>query len=160
MKHSRHGYTLIEIIVVIAIIAFLSMISIPNFMRFLARAKRSEAYLNLGALYTHEKAYWAEHSTYTTNLGGPGGAGWRPEGYSGGGAQERFYYTYGFTSGKEGEGLFTGKLGAPASALGNTSAGAQAFIAAAAADIDGDGQYDLLTVNEHNEIKLVQDDVA
>lgn len=163
MKHSferNKGFTLIELMIVVAIIAFLSMISVPSFMRFLAKAKRAEAYMNLGSLYVAEKAYWAEHGKYSTLLNGQDGVGWKPEGYSGGGANERFYYTYGFNSGQEGQSYFTGKLNTPASDLLGTKADENSFIAAAAGDIDGDGKADVLTVNEHNDIKIVQDDLA
>jgi prepilin-type N-terminal cleavage/methylation domain-containing protein len=162
MKNSqRHwGFTLIELMIVVSIIAFLSMISIPSFMRFLSKAKRAEAYMNLGSLYVAEKAYWAEHGNYTTNLSGPDGAGWKPEGYAGGGPNERFYYTYGFNNGAEGQNHFTGKLNTAASDLLETKADKESFIAAAAGDIDGDGQADVLTVNQHNDIRVVQDDLA
>ena len=163
MKHSferNKGFTLIELMIVVAIIAFLSMISVPSFMRFLAKAKRAEAYMNLGSLYVAEKAYWAEHGKYSTVLNGPDGVGWKPEGYSGGGKNERFYYTYGFNGGQEGQSYFTGKLNTPASDLLETKANDNSFIAAAAGDIDGDGQADVLTVNEHNDIKIVQDYLA
>ncbi|MEX0939809.1 MAG: prepilin-type N-terminal cleavage/methylation domain-containing protein [Candidatus Babeliales bacterium] len=160
MKRYQSGFTLIELMIVVAIIAFLSMISIPSFMRFLAKAKRAEAYMNLGSLYVAQKAYWAEHGKYTNVLSGADGAGWKPEGYSGGGSGERFYYTYGFNNGQEGQGYFTGKLNAPASDLLQTNADQNSFIAAAAGDIDGDGQTDVLTVNEHNDIKILQDDLA
>jgi prepilin-type N-terminal cleavage/methylation domain-containing protein len=158
MHYRRTGFTLIEVMVVIAIIAFLSMIAVPNFMKFLARAKRSEAYMNLSSLYIAQKAYWAEHGTYTTNLNGPGGLGWKPEGYTTGGNNERFYYTYGFADGKEGENLFTGKLNTPIPKSAGTTANAQTFIIAAVADIDGDGQPDVLTVDHLNDIKIVIDD--
>ena len=71
------GYTLIELMIVIAIIAFLAMIAVPTFMTFLAKAKRTEAYMNLNALATAEKVYWAEHGSYTTDLTA---LGWKPEG--------------------------------------------------------------------------------
>lgn len=153
------GFTLIELMIVIAIIAFLTMISVPNFFKFLAKAKRTEAYMNLGTLYVAQKAFWAEHGKYSQQLAGEGGIGWQPEGYSGGGRQERFYYTYGFASGKEGENYFTGKLETPASKLEGTKADEQSFIAGAAGDIDGDGIADFLTVDERNEIKVVIDDL-
>jgi len=146
--------------IVVSIVAFLSMISIPSFMRFLAKAKRAEAYMNLGSLYVAEKAYWADNNKYTTNLAGPDGAGWKPEGYSGGGKNERFYYTYGFNDGSEGVNYFTGKLESPASDLLETKADKDSFVAAAAGDIDGDGQADVLTVNQYNDIKIVKDDLA
>ena len=104
------GFTLIELMIVVAIIAFLAMIAIPNFLRYVAKAKRSEVYLNLGAIYTAQKAYWAEHGRYSDVLHGEGGIGWKPEGYRGGGKQEKFYYTYGFAGGTEGKNHFTGKL--------------------------------------------------
>ncbi|HEX2978259.1 MAG TPA: prepilin-type N-terminal cleavage/methylation domain-containing protein [Candidatus Babeliales bacterium] len=153
------GFTLIELMIVVAIVAFLSMVSMPSFFRFLAKAKRTEAYMNLGTLYLAEKAYWAENGKYTTQLIGKEGAGWQPEGYSGGGANERFYYTYGF-NGQEGHCCFTGKLGANGSSLGDTKADATTFLAAAIGDIDGDGIDDRLTVDHRNEIKITHDDLA
>src|ERR1700739_2918912 len=110
----RSGFSLIELMVVVAIIAFLAMIAIPNFNRFFAKAKRTEAYMNLHSIYAAEKAYWAEHGTYSDVLSGPGSIGWQPEGYKGGGVNENFYYTYGF-AGSEGKNYFTGKLQSPLS---------------------------------------------
>lgn len=159
MNRTR-GFTLIELMIVVAIIAFLSMISIPSFLRFLAKAKRAEAYMNLGSLYVAQKAYWAERGAYSMNLSGQDGIGWQPEGYSGGGANEKFNYTYGFAGGAEGKNYFTGKLGTPASQLVGTKADQNSFVAGAAGDIDGDGEADLLTVNDAHDIKLVKDDLA
>lgn len=160
MRNVKRGFTLIELMIVVAIVAFLSMISIPNFLRFLAKAKRAEVYMNLGAIYVAQKAYWAEHGTYASALQGKDGIGWIPEGYKGGGAKEKFYYTYGFAQGQEGTHHVTGKLGTPASSLQGTNASKDSFVASAAGDIDGDGEPDVLTVNEVNDIKIVQDDLA
>lgn len=151
------GFSLIELMIVVAIITFLAAISLPSFMRFLAKAKRAEAYLNLSSIYAAEKAYWAEHGTYTTQLSGPQGAGWQPEGYRGGGAQEKFNYTYGFAQGSEGKNYFTGKLQASNTSLGLSRADKNGFIAVAAADIMGNGKMDILTVDQFNNITLVQD---
>lgn len=159
MKRINRGFTLIELMIVVAIIGFLSMISIPSFLRFLSKAKRAEAYMYLGSLYAAQKAYWAEHGTYSTVLHGKDGIGWKPEGYSGGGAQEKFNYTYGFNQGQEGQNFFTGKLGASQTSLGSTKADKESFTIAAAGDIDGDGKMDLLTVNQHNDIRIVEDDL-
>jgi len=156
-KH--RGFTLIELMIVVAIVAFLSMVSIPSFLRFLAKAKRAEAYMNLGSIYVAQKSHWAEKGKYTTILNGPDGIGWKPEGYSGGGENEKFNYTYGFAQGQEGKNYFTGKLKAPSSELKGTKADKDSFVAAAAADIDSDGSTDVITVNELNDIKIVQDDL-
>ncbi len=160
MNCCKNGFTMIELMIVVAIIGFLSMISIPSFLKFLAKAKRAEAYMNLGSLYVAQKSYWAEHGSYSAMLHGKDGVGWKPEGYSGGGSQEKFNYTYGFNQGQEGQHFFTGKLGAPQSALGGTKADKEEFIIAAAGDIDGDGTVDLLTVNQHNDIRIINDDLV
>ena len=153
------GFTLIELMIVIAIIAFLSIVSVPSLLRFLAKAKRTEAQVHLGSLYTAQKSYYAENNSYSTQLAGPKSVGWKPEGYTNGGPQERFNYTYGFAQGPEGVSHFTGKLQTPASALGSTFANNIGFIAAAAGDIDNDGKPDVLTVNELHDIIIVQDDL-
>ena len=155
----RSGFTLIELMIVISIIAFLAMISVPSFMRFMAKAKRTEAYMQLSSLYAAQKGYFAENGTYATQLSGPNSLGWQPEGYKGGGAQEKFYYTYGFGSGSEGQHYYTGKLSTPASHLANAYANQQGFLMFAAGDIDGDGQPDILSVDHNNNITIVQDDL-
>ncbi len=158
MKGSQ-SFSLIELMIVIAIVAFLSTLAIPNFMRFLAKAKRTEAYMNLGSIYTAQKAYFAEHGHYSSSLSGQGGIGWQPEGYKGGGKSERFYYTYGF-SGAEGKNYFTGKLQTSSSHLGGAKADEKTFTAIAAGDIDGDGDPDILSIDQDNNIKIITDDLA
>ncbi len=153
----RSGFTLIELMIVIAIIAFLAMISVPTFTRFLAKAKRAEAYMNLSSIYAAEKVYWAESGKYSDVLHGDGGIGWQPEGYRGGGQQENFYYTYGFGNGAEGRNFFTGKLKTANSHLAQSSAGANGFKAVAAGDIMGNGKPDILTIDENNTVTIVQD---
>jgi len=152
------GFSLIELMIVIAIIGILTMITVPSFTKFLAKAKRTEAYMYLSAIYAAEKAHWAEHGTYSDVLAGEKGIGWRPEGYKGGGSNESFYYTYGF-SGSEGKNFFTGKLGTSSGHLSKAQAGKERFVAIAAGDIDGDGKPDILAIDEHNNIVILQDDL-
>jgi prepilin-type N-terminal cleavage/methylation domain-containing protein len=154
------GFTLIELMIVVAIIAFLTMISVPSVLKFLAKAKRTEAYANLSSLYVAQKAYWAEHGVYNKQLAGEGSLGWKPEGYVGGGKKERFNYTYGVAEGQEGQHHFTGKLETPAAKLEGTKIDDQSFTIGAVGDIDGDGAVDYLTINERNEIKIVTDDLV
>lgn len=151
-KEMKAGFTLIELMVVVAIIAFLSMISIPSLTKFLAKAKRSEAYVNLGSLAMAQKAYWAEHGTYATALNGPDSLNWKPQG--------NFQYTYGFATGTNGVNHFIGKLGTAASALTGSQISPDGFKIYAAGDIDGDGEPDILSVDENSVITLVKDDLS
>lgn len=143
----KKGFTLIELMIVVAIIAFLAMVSIPSFKRFLAKAKRTEAYMNLNALATAEKIYWAEHGTYSTDLTA---LGWKPEG--------QLQYTYGF-SGSEGKNYSTGASKTASSHLSAGNATKDGFVAVAAGDIDGDGEPDIITINQDMNIVIVQDDL-
>ncbi len=156
----KSAFSLIELMIVVAIIAFLAMVSVPTFTRFLAKAKRAEAYMNLNSIYASQKAHWAEHGTYSDVLYGEGGVGWKPEGYKGGGKNENFYYTYGFGGGSEGRNYFTGKLGTPNSHLSQAGARKDGFTAVAAGDILGNGKPDILMVDENSKITILQDALA
>ena len=48
--------------------SMLASAAIPNFIKFRARAKQSEAKANLKALYTAQKAYFAQHGRYCTTF--------------------------------------------------------------------------------------------
>lgn len=151
MKNIKKAFTLIELMIVVAIIACLSMIAIPSLMKFLAKSKRAEAYVNLGSLAMAEKSYFADNGKYTTNLSGKDGLGWKPEG--------NFNYTYGFSSGSEGQGYFMGQLKTPASDLKDSRATKDGFVVCAAGDIDGDGVADIICIDQNNKIKILQDDL-
>ncbi len=66
-KLKSKGFTLIELMIVVAIIGILAAIAIPNFIRFQARSKQSEAKTNLKALFTAQKSWFAEKDRYETN---------------------------------------------------------------------------------------------
>jgi len=65
---SQKGFSLIELMIVVAIIGILATIAIPNFNRFQAKARQSEAKTNLAAIYAAEKAFYAEWTTYFGNF--------------------------------------------------------------------------------------------
>src|SRR5260370_6657607 len=54
--------------IVVAIIGILAAIAIPNFIKFQARSKQSEAKANLKASFTAEKAYMQEKDNYNTMI--------------------------------------------------------------------------------------------
>lgn len=61
----NRGFTLIELMIVVAIIGILAAIAIPNFIKFQARSKQSEAKTNLKALFTAQKAFFSEKDRYS-----------------------------------------------------------------------------------------------
>ncbi len=68
LKRAQRGFTLIELMIVVAIIGILAAIAIPNFIRFQARSKQSEAKSNLKALFSAQKSYFQEHDRYHNEI--------------------------------------------------------------------------------------------
>ena len=60
----KKGFTLIELMIVVAIIGILAAIAIPNFLKFQAKSKQSEAKANLGAIYTGQISYFGDANTF------------------------------------------------------------------------------------------------
>ena len=64
MLKGKKGFTLIELMIVVAIIGILAAIAIPNFLKFQAKSKQSEAKANLGAIFTGQIAFFGEQNVY------------------------------------------------------------------------------------------------
>lgn len=82
------GFTLVELMVVVAIIGVLSAVAIPNFKKYQAKAKTSEAKLQLSSIYSAETAFMADADTYETCLDDMG--------YNPSGEIDSRYYVTGF----------------------------------------------------------------
>ena len=62
------AYNLQEILVVLVIIGILLLLALPNLMPLIAKAKSTEAQLQLKALYTAQTTHRYLYSKYTTDI--------------------------------------------------------------------------------------------
>ncbi|MCC6810810.1 MAG: prepilin-type N-terminal cleavage/methylation domain-containing protein [Deltaproteobacteria bacterium] len=146
MKAMQRGFTLIELMIVVAIIGILAAIAIPNFNRFQAKSKQSEAKTNLKAIFTAAKARVAEKDDYANPVGATAFTqiGWAPE------PGNRYLYNYaGATIARDAR--FGGA--APACVAGTaTAVGAtpKEFMAVACGNVDSDVFIDQWRINGYN----------
>ncbi|GAB4405953.1 MAG: hypothetical protein OHK0056_04200 [Bacteriovoracaceae bacterium] len=82
---NQEGFTLVELMVVVAIVGILSAVAIPNFKKYQAKSKTTEARLQLASIYSAEIAIQNDYDSFATCLTDAGYA-----------APQNNYYAIGF----------------------------------------------------------------
>ncbi len=67
-KLNQKGFSLVELMVVVAIIGILATIGIPQYQKFMAKARQSEAKTHLNAVFQGEASFFTEYNNYTVSL--------------------------------------------------------------------------------------------
>jgi type IV pilus assembly protein PilA len=62
------GFTLVELMVVVAIIGVLTSVAIPNFRRYQAKSKTSEAKIQLAGIYSAQTTMQSDYDHFATCL--------------------------------------------------------------------------------------------
>lgn len=104
MRLNQKGFSLVELMVVVAIIGILASLAIPQFQKYQARARQSEAKIQLASVFTAEQGFAAEKGSFSACLSNIG--------YSVDPAMKAYYAT-----GYSNAGTLSGACGP----LGNTS---------------------------------------
>lgn len=67
-RYLEQGFTLVELMVVVAIIGILSAVAIPNFKKYQAKSKTTEAKMQLASIYTYELTAASDYDTFASCL--------------------------------------------------------------------------------------------
>ena len=67
-RSNNKAFSMIELMVVVAIIGVLAAIGIPEYSKFQAKARQSEAKLSLAALFTAEESFRQQWNSFTVDL--------------------------------------------------------------------------------------------
>jgi type IV pilus assembly protein PilA len=82
------GFTLIELMIVVAVVGLLVALAGPAYSRYQAKTRQSEAKINLAHVYSSEKSFYSEYSSYISSFDA---LQFMPEGF-------RRYYTIGWNA--------------------------------------------------------------
>ena len=123
------AFTLTELLVVLIIIGILVLLALPNLMPLIARAKSTEAQLQLNHVHMLQKSYFYLYSKYSLSL-----------------------EELGFEQEK-----LTAEGGKANYLIEITSASTTGFVSKATAvvDFDGDGIFNVWEINENKDLKEV-----
>jgi type IV pilus assembly protein PilA len=141
----QEGFTLIELMIVVAIIGILAAIAIPNFLRYQATSRQSEAKTNLGGIFVSEVAYFGNQGAY---------GDFATTGFALAGATNRYTYRTVAAASAAGPTLIATQSPAPVVVVNCGSASAAAattasgFTVTASGDLDGDSAIDQWFVND------------
>lgn len=134
IKQKLPAFTLTEVLIVLVIVGILVLLALPNLMPLIAKAKSTEAKLQLEHLYTLEKTHFYEKSKYSTDLTNIGFI------------QEKLV-----TEGENGQANYRIEI---------VSASTTAFLARATAvvDFDADGTFNVWEIDHEKNLREVTPD--
>src|SRR5436190_1960572 len=69
LRTARRAFTLVELMIVVTILGVLAAVAIPAFLRYMARAKTSEAVINIQAICDGAVSYF-NNERYSQGMGG------------------------------------------------------------------------------------------
>ena len=146
LGRNQKGFTLIELMIVVAIIGILAAIAIPNFLRYQAKSRQSEARINLAGVFVAETSYFGEMARYSD---------FADIGFALAGTSNRYSYRAMKTT-QTGTTVTAGGVQIVAAGIGATAAegtpaalsSANGFTATAAANLDSDATLDQWHVND------------
>ena len=147
LDRNHKGFTLIELMIVVAIIGILAAIAIPNFLKYQAKSRQTEAKTNLGGVFVAATSYFGELAQY---------GNFAQMGFALAGSSNRYTYRSGAasaggaTTNSDGTDRIPQGVGTCCDAEGAIAANnaINAFTATAAGNLDTDTALDQWYVND------------